>query len=69
MKLPRPRPSYDSQDEALTRSAIEQADAQNLKRGQTIELPPGVGLIMTSPGGLRFQMGVSDAGVTTWTAL
>ncbi len=69
MKLPRPRPNYDNQDEAQARALIEQADTQNLKQDRTITLPQNAGLIMTSPGGHRFIMGVSDAGATTWTAL
>ncbi len=46
MKLPRPRPTYDSHDEAQARAQIEQADAQNFKRGQDVEIAGKANLIL-----------------------
>lgn len=68
MKLPRPRPTYDSQDEAQARSQIEQADAQNFKRGQDVEIAGGAALILTDAAGNRFRITVI-AGVVTATAM
>jgi hypothetical protein len=68
MKLPRPRPTYDSQDEAQARSQIEQADAQNIKRGQDVEISGGAALILTDGAGNRFRITVV-AGVVTAAAM
>lgn len=40
MKLGRPPPTYDQQDQAQTRAAIEMADRENLKTGQNIVITP-----------------------------
>jgi len=69
MKLPRPRPTYDSQDEAQTRALIEQADGKTLKQGQTIDLPLNAAIVMTSPNGTRYRLDISDSGVASWTAV
>ena len=57
MKLPRPRPTYDAQDEAQTRMAIEQADAQTFKRGQDVEIAGGISLVVTQTGALILMDG------------
>ena len=64
MKLPRPSPRYDSQDEAMVRTMIEQADAGNYKRGQDVEIATGAGLIMRDEAGLRYRVTVVDGVVT-----
>lgn len=66
MKLPTPRPQYDLTDQANVRRLLEQADQQNLKRGQDIE---GSRVILRSPSGTRYQITVSDAGTLSATAL
>jgi hypothetical protein len=68
MKLPRPRPTYDAQDEAQMRNQIEQADAQNLKRGQNVEIGGGAALIISDAAGNRFRVTVVG-GVVTATAM
>ena len=47
MKLPRPGPTYDAHDEAQARALIEQADAQNIKLGQDVEVAGKAVLILT----------------------
>lgn len=37
MNLPNPPGEYDQQDQAQTRSAIEQADARNVKAGAALD--------------------------------
>jgi hypothetical protein len=64
MKLPRPRPSYDRQDEALARTMIEQADAGNYKRGQDVEIAATAGLIIRDEAGLRYRVTVIGGVVT-----
>ncbi len=68
MKLSRPRPTYDAHDEAQARTLIEQADAQNFKRGQDVEIAGGAVLILTDAAGNRFRITVV-AGVVTAAAM
>lgn len=69
MKLPRPRPVYDPQDEAQVRAAIEQADAQGFKRGQDVEIAGGAALILTDTvTGVRVRVSVAS-GVVVVTAV
>ena len=67
MKLPRPRPTYDPQDEAQARAMIEQADAQSFKRGQDVEIG-GAALILSDAAGQRFRITVVS-GVLVVTAV
>jgi hypothetical protein len=53
---------------AETARALQQADAENHKRGRDIEVGRGR-LILTSPGGKRFDVAVSDTGVITATEI
>jgi hypothetical protein len=69
MTLAYPRPQYDQGDEAKTRAQIDQMDKRNRKIGQDLEIATTERFIMTSPNGTRYAMGVSNLGVTTWTAL
>ena len=68
MNLPQPPSAYDQNDQAQTRAALEQADAQNVKAGNTIEVAKGK-LILTSPNGTRYNITVSNAGALVVTAL
>ncbi len=69
MKLPRPRPTYDAHDEAQARTLIEQADAQNVKRGQDVEIAGGAVLILTDTvTGGRVRVTVAS-GVVVVTAV
>lgn len=64
MRLPRPRPTYDAHDEAQARSLIEQADAQNVKRGQDVEIAGGAVLILTDTvTGGRVRVSVASGAV------
>jgi hypothetical protein len=62
MNLPAPGAAYDQADEAAARRAMGQADKQNYKRGQDIELQPGQRLILRAPDGSRWRITVTPAG-------
>ena len=68
MSLPKPPPAYDQTDQARTREAIDGALDDRLKRGQDIEFIEGR-LILQSPDGNKWALGVSNVGATTWTAI
>ena len=70
LRLPRPEPAYDEGAASETNLAIEQADKQNHKRGRDVEVGAlGERLILTSSGGTRYQILVSDAGVLSASAV
>lgn len=70
LRLPRPEPAYDSDAASEMNLAIEQADKQNHKRGRDVEVGAlGERLILTSSGGTRYQILVSDAGVLSTSAV
>ena len=70
LRLPRPEPAYDSDVASEINLAIEQADNQNHKRGRDVEGGAlGERLILTSSGGTRYQILVSDAGVLSTSAV
>lgn len=65
----RPAPSaYDRDDQAAARDAIRRADDQNVKRGHDVQFIDNR-LILSSPDGARWVLGVSNTGATTWTVL
>ena len=68
MKIAPPPGAYSSRYMAETARALQQADAENHKRGRDIEVGRGR-LILTSPGGKRFDVAVSDTGVITATEI
>lgn len=68
MRLPYAPGAYDQGDQTKTRSLVEQAFEQTLKRGQDIEVG-GARIILQSPDGSRFAIAVSDLGVLSATAL
>jgi len=74
MNLPKPGPSYDAQNEAAARAAMEREDANNQKRLADVELNgdsaiSGRRLILKSPNGTRYRVLVSDAGALSTVAL
>lgn len=69
MNLPRPPAQYDIRDQEDTRGSLEREDRQNRKKGQDVELEPGVKLVKRSPNGTRWSIEVDDAGVISATAL
>ena len=68
MKLPLPTLAYNKLAEQRRNGLIEQADAQNHKRGRDVEIGEGR-LILTSPDGTRFKIEVDNAGTITATSL
>jgi len=64
LNLPRPPKAYDSDDQERTRAAINQADAQNVKKNTDIEMGRAR-IFMKSPNGLRWQLSVADDGTLT----
>jgi hypothetical protein len=60
-------PAYDAGDQRQMRAAVMAADKENLKQGEAID-EAAAPIVRTSPDGTRWIMGVSDAGMTTWTA-
>lgn len=68
MNLPKPGPSYDANNEAQTRSILEQADANNQKRNSDFVVSKNR-LLLTSPNGTQWSGTISNAGTVTWTAI
>lgn len=66
MNLPSPGPKYEQGNEAAARAEMQRADQQNLKRNSRIE---GVEIVLTSPNGTRYLLGVNNAGTLTTTVL
>lgn len=69
MKLPTAPNVYDRASEAQRNLIIEQADQQNLKRLQDIEIVAPQRLILRSPNGSRWVITVSNTGTLSATAL
>ena len=61
MKLPRPAPRYDLHDQSEMRVAIERAIQASHRRNADVEIGAGR-LILTSAGGKRFELIVSETG-------
>ena len=66
--LPKPGYRWDNRAEAVRNRLLQDADRQNLKRGQDIEMGDAR-LILRSPDGTRWKITVSDAGVVGATSL
>ena len=64
MKLATTPAKYDPADQARLRGALEQADAENLKRGAAQPF-----LLLSKPDGTVGKLTVNGSGVVTWTAL
>lgn len=67
MKIGAAPGSYDPADQAKVRKAIADADTQNFKKGQDVQLLRGERLILASPNGSRWLVGVSNAGAIVVT--
>lgn len=67
MNLPLPPQNYDRVDQQQTRIRLEQADRQNVKRGEDIEMA-SARIFLQSPDGTRFYLTASDLGILTLTA-
>lgn len=61
MKLPRPAESYDVRIESQRNLFIEQADYDNHKKRQDLELGDAR-LILKSPNGTRYSVTVDNSG-------
>lgn len=68
MRLPLPSTSYSPRHESERNRVLQQADKQNHKRNQDVEVGPAR-LILTSDDGTRYEVGVSNAGAITVTAV
>jgi hypothetical protein len=53
---------YDPSDQRRLRAALEQADRESFKKGRDVELARGERLILKSPNGARWSIGVDDTG-------
>jgi len=69
MKLPTPAGRYDQALEAQRNLLLEQADKQNRKRLEDVEIVEPQRLILRSPDGTRWKLVVDNAGVLTATTL
>lgn len=68
MKLPTPADKYDRTLASEAHRLIEQADRQNLKRGEDINLG-SARVILTSPDGTRYALTVANGGTLSTTAV
>ena len=62
MKLTLPSPTYSATQKASDNFQLEQADRQNHKRDQDVEIGTA-NIILTSPNGTRYSVNISNAGV------
>lgn len=69
ISLPNPSPRYEQQWANALRDEIERAFKQVYARREHLELVEPQQLILRSPDGTRWALGVDNAGVTVWTAL
>ncbi|MGB1223920.1 MAG: hypothetical protein ACPHCN_07230 [Mycobacterium sp.] len=69
MNIPRPPLEYDAEVERKRNRSLEQADALNLKRNQDLRLTSPIRLILNSPDGTEWVVGVDNAGNFTATSL
>ena len=67
MKLSRPLREYDQSQLATNNFTLEQADRNNHKKDQDIEVG-SASVILTSANGTRYKLEVSDAGVLSTSA-
>lgn len=62
-------PEYVQGEQNRHREDLRRMDQLNRKKGQDVEIAGGERLILTSPNGTRWSVGVSDAGAFTATAI
>ncbi|HUO23649.1 MAG TPA: hypothetical protein VMU59_14125 [Caulobacteraceae bacterium] len=64
MKLAAAPARYDAADQARLRGALEQADADNLKRGVALPF-----VLLAKPDGTVGRLTVDSSGALIWTAI
>ncbi len=64
MRLAAAPARYDPADQARLRGALEQADADNLKRGVALPF-----VLLSKPDGTVGKLAVDSSGAVTWTAI
>jgi len=69
MNLQAPPAAYSAADQAALRDALQAADQDNRKRRADVDLSNGERLILKAPGGGRWSIAVSNAGVLSATAI
>lgn len=70
LKLPKAENRYDKNNEQTTRQMLEAEDLKNLKVGFDIDLGSGaVGLILRSPDGTRWRLGIGNTGALVTTSI
>lgn len=69
MRLPTAPAAYDTRFEAQRNLTLEQADLQNRKKNQDLEIAGAERLILSSPNGTRYSITVTNAGVLQATAI
>lgn len=69
MRLPDPASAYDPARERQRNVVLEQADQQNRKRGQDLELGEGERIVLTAPDGGRWALTVNNDGTLATSAL
>lgn len=67
MNLVRAPGQYSQQDQDRLRTDLEAADLENFKKGRDVEVGDGR-VILTSSGGVRWALSVSDAGALSAVA-
>jgi hypothetical protein len=68
MKLTLPSPTYSATQKASDNFQLEQANRQNHKRDQDVEIGTA-NIILTSPNGIRYQVAIDNSGNLTTTAI
>lgn len=69
MRQINPPAQYDRENERTFRNECVAEDARNYKKREHIDLDPSTYIVMTSPGGARYALTVSDVGALVVTAL
>lgn len=64
MRLAAAPARYDAADQARLRGALEQADAENLKRGVALPF-----VLLSKPDGTVGKLAVDGSGAVIWTVL
>lgn len=68
MKLTLPSPTYSATQKASDNFQLEQANRQNHKRDQDVEIGTA-NIILTSQNGSRYQLAIDNSGNLTTTAI
>lgn len=68
MRLGKPPEAYNQLEQARLRAALEQADAQNLKKGADILMGGSERIVLYSPNGTAYALQVNNAGTLSTAA-